>query len=98
MVNPMKLNNIMISKEDYMAQKPYWDYQRKVEYNREKVLKGCLNIIKHFGETEDGFQLEQGELFERLWNEITPADYDEPDADWVPAKPELRIEGEIFKQ
>tara|TARA_B000000532_G_scaffold59747_1_gene47061 strand:- start:283 stop:567 length:285 start_codon:yes stop_codon:yes gene_type:complete len=94
----MKLNNIMISKEDYMAQKPYWDYQRKVEYNREKVLKGCLNIIKHFGETEDGFQLEQGELFDRLWNEITPADYDEPESDWVPAKPELRIEGEIFKQ
>ena len=94
----MALNNIMISREDYMAQKPYWDYQRKVEYNREKVLKGCLNIIKHFGETEDGFQLEEGELFERLWNEITPADYDEPDADWVPAKPELRIEGEIFKQ
>ena len=88
----------MISKEDYMAQKPYWDYQRKVEYNREKVLKGCLNIIKHFGETEDGFQLEQGELFERLWNEITPADYDEPDADWVPAKSELRIEGEIYTQ
>ena len=88
----------MITKEDYMAQKPYWDDQRKVEYNREKVLKGCLNIINHFGETEDGFQLEQGALFERLWNEITPADYDEPDADWVPAKPELRIEGEIFKQ
>ena len=61
-------------------------------------MKGCLNIINHFGETEDGFQLEQGALFERLWNEITPADYDEPDADWVPAKPELRIEGEIFKQ
>ena len=96
MVNPMKLNNIMISKEDYMAQKPYWDYQRKVEYNREKVLKGCLNIIKHFGETEDGFQLEQGELFNRLWDEITPADYEEPDTNWVPAKPELRIEGEIF--
>ena len=88
----------MITKEDYMAQKPYWDDQRKVEYNREKVLEGCLNIINHFGETEDGFQLEQGALFERLWNEITPADYDEPDADWVPAKPELRIEGEIFKQ
>ena len=50
----MKLNNNMISKEDYMAQKPYWDYQRKVEYNREKVLKGCLNIINHFGQTEDG--------------------------------------------
>ena len=98
MKNPMKLNNNMISKEDYMAQKPYWDYQRKVEYNREKVLKGCLNIIKHFGETEDGFQLEQGELFDRLWNEITPADYDEPESDWVLAKPELRIEGEIFKQ
>ena len=94
----MKLNNNMISKEDYMAQKPYWDYQRKVEYNREKVLKGCLNIIKHFGETEDGFQLEQGELFERLWNEITPADYDEPDADWVPARKELRIEGEIYTE
>ena len=92
----MKLNNNMISKEDYMAQKPYWDYQRKVEYNREKVLKASLNIIKHFGETEDGFQLEQGELFERLWNEITPADYDEPESNWVPEKPELRIEGETY--
>ena len=60
----MKLNNTMITKEDYMAQKPYWDYQRKVEYNREKVLIGCLNIINHFGETEDGFHLDQGELFE----------------------------------
>ena len=41
-------------------------------------------------------QLEEGALFERLWNEITPEDYDEPDADWVPAKPDLRIEGEIY--
>ena len=96
MANPMPLNNNMITREDYMAQKPYWDYQRKIEYNREKVLRGCGNIIKHFGETEDGFQLEEGALFERLWNEITPEDYDEPDADWVPAKPELRIEGEVY--
>ena len=49
----MALNNIMISREDYMAQKPYWDYQRKIEYNREKVLKGCGNIVAHFGKTED---------------------------------------------
>ena len=38
----MALNNIMISREDYMAQKPYWDYQRKIEYNREKVNQGDM--------------------------------------------------------
>ncbi len=94
----MNLNNNMISKEDYIADKPYWDYQRKIEFNREKVRKGCTNIINYFGETEDGFQLEEGALFEKLWNEITPEDYDEPDADWVPAKKELRIEGEIYTE
>ena len=38
------------------------------------------------------------ENHDELWNEITPEDYDEPDADWVPAKKELRIEGEIYTE
>ena len=86
----------MISRKDYIEQKPYWDYQRKIEYNREKVLKGCTNIINYFGETEDGFMLEEGALFEKLWNEITPEDYDEPVSDWVPKDKRLRIEGEVW--
>ena len=44
----MKLNNNMITKEDYMAQKPYWDYQRKVEYNREKSPKRLFEHYKTF--------------------------------------------------
>tara|TARA_Y100001934_G_scaffold126647_2_gene153844 strand:+ start:1871 stop:2194 length:324 start_codon:yes stop_codon:yes gene_type:complete len=92
----MNLNNNMISRKDYIEQKPYWDYQRKIEYNREKVLKGCTNIINYFGETEDGFMLEEGALFEKLWNEITPEDYDEPGSDWVPKDKRLRIEGEVW--
>ena len=86
MANPMPLNNNMITREDYMAQKPYWDYQRKIEYNREKVLRGCGNIIKHFGETEDGFQLEEGALFESCGMKSHLKIMNEPDADWVPAK------------
>ena len=87
-----------IQPKEYNAQQEYWDYQRKIEFNREKVRKGCTKIIDYFGETEDGFSLEEGALFEKLWNEVTPEDYDEPDADWVPARKELRIEGEIYTE
>tara|TARA_B100001057_G_scaffold377910_1_gene383220 strand:- start:35 stop:358 length:324 start_codon:yes stop_codon:yes gene_type:complete len=94
----MSLNNNMISKKDYNEQKPYWDYQRMIEFNREKVLKGCTNIKNYFGETEDGFMLEEGALFEKLWNEITPEDYDKPSPDWVPKNKKLRIEGETWTE
>ena len=94
----MSLNNNMISRKDYMEQKPYWDYQRMIEFNREKVLKGCTHIINYFGETEDGFMLEEGALFEKLWNEITPEDYDKPDSNWVPKDNRLRIEGETWTE
>ena len=32
------LNINMIGREEYIDQKPYWDYQRKVEYNKEMVF------------------------------------------------------------
>ena len=35
----------MITKKDYKEFKPYWDYQRKVQYNRE-LLEDRVELIK----------------------------------------------------
>jgi len=41
MTSDFALNNSMISKEEYLDKKAYYDYQRKVEWNREKCMKIC---------------------------------------------------------
>ena len=36
----------MISKPEYKQQKEYWDFQRVIEYNKEKLLQGLRNVAK----------------------------------------------------
>ena len=44
MTSDFALNNSMISKEEYLDKKAYYDYQRKVEWNREKCMKICEDL------------------------------------------------------
>ena len=44
MTSDFALNNLMISKEEYLDKKAYYDYQRKVEWNREKCMKICEDL------------------------------------------------------
>lgn len=84
----MSLNNCMISKEKYEDLKAYWDHQRFLEYNREKVWVDA----EHFADEEDSAE----SIFEILWNKIDYKDMETPPKNWVPKNIELRLEGEIY--
>ena len=81
-----------ISKQSYNELKEYWDYQRKIEYNKEMVhfmaekFKG--RVYNDFG------MVSLDKLKEILWTRVQPEDYEEPRKGYVPEDPNLRIEGE----
>ena len=84
-----------ISKKDYEDLKPYYDYQRKVAYNKEAVFSLSVNFE---GRIYDQFgPVALPEFRTHLWDKIRPEEYEEPPSDWVPKDETLRVEGEIFK-
>ena len=80
----------MISKKEYKELKAYWDYQRKVEYNRE-VMRDEMNSAEESYHIE---LLDKEEHMDYLWNEIDPEDYVNPPKFWIPINEKYQIEGE----
>ena len=78
-----------VSEYDYYKYKEYWDYQRKVEFNREKVFYMAERfdgrIVTDFG----GVGLR--DLQEMMWSKIKPKDYDDPPAGYIPENPDYRL-------
>ena len=75
----------------------YWDYQRKLEYNRELLKK---NISKH---SLNNFhpelsQFSEDEIFKLMWDKITNEDYEDPPTNWVPKNDEYRLWNEVYKK
>lgn len=85
-----------ISKKDYEELKPYYDYQRKVAYNKEAVMNMAMNfegrIFDQFG------PVSLPEFKTHLWDKIRPEEYEEPPSDWVPEDKSWRIEGENYNE
>ena len=85
-------NNQMITKESYEDLKEYWDYQRKVEYNREVVFAMAdqfeNRVYNDFG------PMSLNEMKDLLWARVKSEDYEEPKVGWVPEDPNLRFEWE----
>lgn len=81
-----------ITNESYKDLKAYWDYQRKVQYNKELVM----NMADEFeGRVYNEFgMVDIKEMKEMLWNRVKPEDYEEPRQGWVPEDPKLRFEHE----
>ena len=78
-----------ISETDYNNLKEYWDYQRKVEYNREKVFYMAERIA---GNTYTEFgKLPLDEVQSILWSKIEPDVYDDPPRGYIPENPEYRL-------
>ena len=81
-----------IPKAKYEELKEYWDYQRKIEYNREVIYhmadKFQNRVYNDFG------NISIDELKNLLWTRVKPIDYEEPRKGYVPEDPNLRIEGE----
>jgi hypothetical protein len=85
-------NNQMITKESYEDLKEYWDYQRKVEYNREVVFA----MADHFENRvyNDFGPMSLNEMKDLLWARVKSEDYEEPKVGWVPEDFNLRFEWE----
>ena len=85
-------NYQMITKEQYKDLKEYWDYQRKVQYNKEMVFSMANDfegrVYNEFG------MVDLNEMKQMLWNRVKPEDYEEPRKGWVPEDPKLRFEDE----
>ena len=75
-----------ISKEEYNELKPYWDFQRKKEYNRE-LLRGAIEEI----ETRTGLSLQSS--FDEMWSMVKEGEYQDAPNNWVPKDDTWRING-----
>ena len=72
-----------IPKQKYKQLKAYYDFQRKVSYNKEK-LKAAVGVM-----------LEQPDLlFDDIWSKMKEEEMQEVPKDWVPQDDKLKIEGE----
>ena len=78
-----------IQQKEYVSQQEYWDYQRKVQYNKEQIFA----MAKRFeGRTYNDFgPVHIDEVKQMLWDKLTPEEYEEPPQDWVPEDPKYRL-------
>ena len=72
-----------IFKEKYLELKPMYDFQRKKQYNKEKLQK-AIEIVFENPEV----------LMEEIWSKMQEQDMVEVPKDWVPKDDSLKIEGE----
>ena len=72
-----------VSKEEYKKLKEYFDFQRKVEYNKEKLRKAVAVMLE-----------EPDILFNDIWSRMKEDEMIEAPKDWVPQDDKLKIEGE----
>jgi hypothetical protein len=72
-----------IPKKKYIQLKAMYDFQRKVQYNKEK-LRAAVEVM-----------LEQPDLlFDDIWSKMKEEEMIEAPKDWVPQDDKLKIEGE----
>ena len=78
-----------IQPKEYNDLKEYYDYQRKIAYNKEQIYA----MAERFeGRTYNDFgPVHIDEVKSMLWNRIKPEEYEEPPEDWVPTDPKLRL-------
>ena len=85
-------NYQMITKKSYEDLKEYWDYQRKIAYNKEMVFMMADSfegrVYNDFG------MVSLDDMKDLLWTRVRPEDYEEPRKGWVPEDPKLRFEWE----
>ena len=72
-----------IPKQKYKELKPMYDFQRKVQYNKEKLRKAV------------DFMLDEPDiLFDDIWGRMKEEDMIDIPKGWIPKDDKLKIEGE----
>ena len=75
-----------IQPDEYNNLNEYWDYQRKVEYNRESVYDMAQKMSISMNDvyaTEDFKKM--------LWDKVPTSEYENPPVGWVPENEEFRL-------
>ena len=72
-----------IKRKVYLELKAMYDFQRKKEYNKEKLQK-AIEIVFENPEA----------IIEEIWSKMQEQDMVEVPNDWVPKDDSLKIEGE----
>ena len=81
-----------IPKQKYKELKPMYDFQRKVEYNKEMVH---FMAEKFKGRVyNDMGMIHIDEMKNLLWTRVDPSHYEEPKTGYVQADPKYRFEWE----
>ena len=83
----------MISKQSYTDLKEYWDYQRLLEYNREKI-KDKLERVEGRVFSQFG-PVSTDKLFDDIWINVESSDLETPPVGWIPKDKKLRFEWEL---
>ncbi len=89
----MSYQALMITKKDYTDKKEYWDYQRLLEYNKEK-LKDKLDRVEGRVFSQFG-PVKTDDLFNDIWCNVETADLEKPPVGWIPKDKNLRFEWEL---
>jgi|TARA_B100001964_G_scaffold60501_1_gene68557 hypothetical protein len=98
-----KIEKLMISDEDYLELKEMYDWERKVEFNKELLRQNIELFFKYQGDnnffmTDSGPQkIDKEIMFEDMWNMMNENHYDIPPREWVPLDPRLRISSDVGK-
>ena len=84
--------SMSITKVQYNDMKEYWDYQRKVQYNKETIYRMAEQfenrVISDFG------MVDLETIKDHLWTRVKSEDYEEPHKGWVPQDPNYRFDWE----
>ena len=80
---------IAIQPKEYEELKEYWDFQRKKEYNKEKVFEMADRFEGRIFSEMGPVSID--EMKQMLWTKIPMEEYEEPPKSWVPADEKYRL-------
>ena len=83
-----------ITKKQYQDLKEYWDFQRKVQYNKEIVYKMAERFENRV--YANGGLMSLKEIKDQLWVRVKQSDFEEPPKNWIPNEETLRFEWEGY--
>jgi|TARA_R100000049_G_C1925632_1_gene70136 hypothetical protein len=83
-----------IPKDKYDELKPYYDFQRQKEFNKD----WCRAVVQKVCSLSDGIiGYDEDSATELLWLHMKEEEYQTPPKNYVPDDPNWRIEGEDYE-
>ena len=79
-----------ITEQSYNDLKEYWDFQRKIQFNKEMVRHQIESIPGRMFDSEMN-KYTDDQIFDLMWSRIEQDDFEEPPSSWVPKDDSYRL-------